>query len=154
MIKKLMLFTALATQAAHAFEFPPIPSLQEQYENAKINEVTDIFQNDDYFAGKLVNIEMFGKNIVVDRRKEPSNTPPGTPPPAVGSPLSTLTEVLDGLNAEAKGKVEINVERKWSEGGVLLYEKWGIVVGGQYNVAKEKLTPDKEGKTTGEDKGP
>lgn len=142
----------ISTQVS-AFDFPPIPSLKEQYEQAKIDEVTTIFQDDPYFAGKTVNIEMFGQKITVDRSGEANKTVPGTPPPKVGSPLASLTEVLDGIEAGAKGQVEINVERKWSEGGVLLYEKWGIIVGGQYNVKKEKTVPEKEGKQTGEGNG-
>jgi hypothetical protein len=147
LIMSAMLFASPLPGAAWDLSFP---SLQEQYEAAKIDEVTQIFQNDPYFAGKIVNIEMFGKKVAVDRTGEPNTTPPGTPPPSASGSLASLTEILDGLQAGAKGQVEINVERKWSESGVLQYEKWGIVVGGQYNVKKEKLAPEKEGKTTGE----
>jgi hypothetical protein len=133
--------------SASAWEMPPIPSLKQQYEDAKIMEVTAIFENDPYFAGKVVNVEMFGRKISVDRTREPNTTPPGTPPPAAGGALASLTDVLNGLEAGAKGEVQINVERKWTDNGVLIHEKWGIVVGGQYNVKKEKTAPDKDGKT-------
>lgn len=133
---------ALAWEAA-------IPSLKDQYENAKIEELTTYFQNEPYFAGKIVNIDMFGKKVTVDRTREPNTTPPGTPPPSAAG--IGITDILNGLSAETKANVGIDVHRKWNDQGVLVEEKWGIVVGGEYKVKKEALAPVKEGKTTGEE---
>lgn len=144
---KTLLFSALLGVSANAlaWEFPAVPSLQEQYETAKIEEITQIFQTDPYFAGKVVNIEIFGKRVAVDRRGEPAST---SRAPAPGG-LASLTDVLDGLDAGAKGKVEVDVTRQWHDNGQMKEEKWRIVIQGEYNVSKEKpATTQKEDKQT------
>lgn len=142
----LTAFLMLPTYHAMAWDFE-IPSLQEQYEAAKIDEVTAIFENDPYFAGKLVDIQMFGKRVSVDRRNE---RPTNAAAPSPGG-LASLTDVLDGLDAGAKGKVEVDVTRQWHDNGLMKEEKWHIVIQGQYNVSKEKPASDrKQDKETGE----
>lgn len=144
-MKKIFLSALLLSSPALSWDVPPIPSLQEQYEQARIDEVVSIFAADPYFAGKSVDIQMFGKRVAVDRKGEapvPGASPKGG--------LASLTEVLDGLDAGAKGKVDIEVNREWYENGALRLEKWHIVINGQYNIKKEALTPPKEEKGTGE----
>lgn len=150
MLKHVILMAGLSFSVnCAAWEMPAIPSLKVQYENAKIEELTEFFEKDPYFAGKLVNVDIFGKKVTVDRTREPSATPKGTPPPQ--SSVIGITDILNGLSAESKAQVGVNVERKWNDQGVLIMEKWGIVVGGEAKIKKEELTPPKEGKTTGEE---
>lgn len=137
--------------AAVLFTFPTVitaqtgemtfPSLQEQYEQAKIEEVTQTFREDPFYAGKIVDIQMYGKRITVDRKREPVS-------PAAKAPsnLSTLTQVLDGLDASAKASLQVEVTRQFYDSGLLKEERWNIVINGQYNVSKEALAPDKENK--------
>jgi hypothetical protein len=149
MLKRVILTTSLLSSIhSFAWEMPAIPSLKEQYENAKIDELTEFFESDPYFAGKLVSVDIFGKKVTVDRTREPNATPKGTPPPQLS--VIGITDILNGLSAESKAQVGVNVERKWNDQGVLIMEKWGIVVGGEAKIKKEELTPPKEGKTTGE----
>lgn len=152
MLKKLLVTIAIGfSSTSMAFEWPEVPSLKDQFELAEIEVVVDYFEKEPYFAGKTVNIEMHGRTVVVDRTKEPNTTPPGTPPPS-GSAMIPVTDILNGLQAGAKGNVGINVERKWTDNGVLIYEKWGIVVGGEYKIEKQPLSNPKNEKTTGEEK--
>jgi hypothetical protein len=147
-MKKLIMTTLLiaAPLQANGLEFH-IPSLKEQYENAKIDEVKAVFETDPYFAGKLIEINMFDRRVAVDRRAEPAS---GARAPAPGG-LASLTDVLDGLDAGAKGKVEVDVTRSWHDNGQMKEEKWKIVIQGEYNVSKEKPAGEqKQDKQTGE----
>lgn len=143
----LALYASVEMGTALAWDFPEIPSLQQQYEQAKIDELTTIFQTDPYFAGKIVEIHIFDRRIAVDRRREPAT---GAQAPSAGG-LASITDVLDGLDAGAKGKVEVDVTRQWHDNGQMKEEKWKIVIQGEYNVSKEKpASTQKENKQTGE----
>lgn len=128
-----------------------IPSLEQQMEHVKNDEfdkVVSTVESEDYFAGKLVEINLYGRQRVVDRRSEPMRPSKGG-----GKDLEALNSVLNGIGAEGRGSLEIDVTREWHENGELKLEKWKIKAG--YQVAIEKKVDTKPPKATGEDgKGP
>jgi hypothetical protein len=137
----------LATEPVKTWDFSTFPSLQEQYETAKLNELSNVIQTEPYFAGKLVDITVFGKRVAIDRRGENNPHPGGSPP---NSGIGALTDFLNGIDAAAKADLEIGVSREWYETGILKEERWNIVIHGSYHISKEELKPDKEDKKTGE----
>jgi hypothetical protein len=142
MIKPLLFLAFLSSNCAHAFEFPPIPSLKEQYENAKLDEVIEYFETDPFYAGKTVTIDMFGRRIPVDRTTQAPN--PNAPTPSLGR----LDGILNGLDAGVRGEVDIRVRREWHDNGLIKSEDWHITLGAGATITKEaKLEPEK--KTTG-----
>lgn len=145
MVAVAIMTAAAAPTASMAFDFPgaPVGSLQEQWESAKFEEMKTHLETDDYFAGKFVELHLFGKTAYIDRRAQP-------PKPAAEPNMGLLNSVLDGIDAGARTQLEIDVSREWHEDGQLKSEKWKIVAGTSVLIKKPVEPPKKE---TGEGNG-
>lgn len=108
------LFLTLAISEAKAAE-PwelQIPSLQDQYDSVqkeKLDEMVDIAETDEYFAGRIFTVKWKDEIYkVVDRRAEPRR-PVTTPPPR-----DRFMELTQSLGSQAQGKLrlEVKIDRK------------------------------------------
>lgn len=118
---------AVALLASTAWAGEPweleIPSLEEQVEQAQLaqlDQVVEIARTDPEYAGMLFEVKYKGQLYkAVDRRGEPQRSP-GNPPARNDRMLS----FLNGLSAEARAQVQVQVNITYNKDGTVANENW------------------------------